>query len=79
MLAIDTAPSRFAFFTSGLELRVTGIDVIARLDDPGDYTLVITRPGAPAQTVAMIADATLDGLHVFSAHPLAPARGDPDG
>ena len=73
VLAIDTAPSRFAFFTSGLELRVTGIDVIARLDDPGDYTLVITRPGAPAQTVAMIADATLDGLHVFSAHPLAPA------
>jgi hypothetical protein len=73
VLAIDTAPSRFAFFTSGFDLRVTGIDVLARLSDPGDYTLEITRPGASPQTVTMSVDPTLGGLHAFSAHPLSPA------
>lgn len=73
ILTIDTAPARFAFFTSGFNLRVTGIDVVAKLDDPGDYTLVITRPGAAPRTVTLSVDGTLGELHVFSDHPLAPA------
>jgi hypothetical protein len=73
VLTIDTAPARFAFFTSGFNLRVTGIDVIAKLDDPGDYTLKITRPGAAPQTETMSVDGTLGELHVFSDESLAPA------
>lgn len=73
VLTIDTAPSRFAFFTSGFNLRVTGIDVIAKLADAGDYTLEITRPGVAApQTKIMHAGGTLGELHVFSDQALAP-------
>jgi hypothetical protein len=72
VLSIDIAPERFPFYTSGLDVKVTGIDVIAKLSDPGDYSLVIVRPGAAAATVPMTVDGTLGRLHSYSKHPLAP-------
>src|SRR5262249_16882783 len=73
VLTIDTAPERFAFFTNGLDIKVTGIDVVAKLSDPGDYSLVIDRPGAAEAVVTMSVDASLGGLHTFSLHPFAGA------
>jgi Tc toxin complex TcA C-terminal TcB-binding domain/Neuraminidase-like domain/Salmonella virulence plasmid 28.1kDa A protein len=72
VLTLETPPDRFPFFTSGLDIKVSGIDVIGKLGAPGDYTLVITPPGTPAQTVTMRVDPTLNGLHHWDAHPLAP-------
>jgi hypothetical protein len=73
ILTLDVSPSRFPFFTSGLDIKLTGIDVLAKLTDPGPYTLSITRPGAPPATVTMSVESTLGGLHTFHAHPLTPA------
>jgi hypothetical protein len=73
ILTLDLSPSRFPFFTNGLDIKITGIDVLAMLTDPGLYSLSITRPGAPPSTVAMGVEASLGGLHTFHAHPLTPA------
>jgi hypothetical protein len=73
VLAIDMSPSRFPFFTNGLDIKITGIDVLARLSDTGDYSLVITRPSAPAATVTMSVDSMIGGLHAYHAHPITPA------
>jgi hypothetical protein len=72
VLTLDTAPDRFPFLTNGLDIKVTGIDVLARLADPGDYSAVITRPGGPPLTLTMSVDSTLGGLHHAEARPLAP-------
>jgi len=72
VLTVDTPPEAFAFFTNGMDIKVTGIDVLAKLADSGDYTLVVIRPGASAQTVTMQTDPLLGGLHRWSADPLAP-------
>jgi hypothetical protein len=71
-LTVDTAPEKFPFFTRGLDLKVNGIDVFAKLSDAGDYALEISRPGGgPPQTVNLQADPSL-GVHHWGVHPLAP-------
>lgn len=72
VLTLDTPADRFAFFTQGMDITVTGVDVLAKLADPGDYTLELARPGAAARTVTMQADPLLGGLHHFSDEALAP-------
>lgn len=72
VLSIDMPPERFPFYTNGLDVKVRGIDVLARTADSGDYTLVITPPGGSAQTVTISADSSLNGLHHWSNQALAP-------
>jgi hypothetical protein len=72
VLTIDTPPDRFPFYTNGMDVKVSGVDVIAALTDPGDYTLVITPPGGAPQTVTLSADASLGGAHHWARHPIAP-------
>ena len=72
VLAIDTPADRFPFFTNGLDVKISGIDVIASMDDPADYSMVITPPGGTPRTVTLAADPTLGGAHHWSLHPLAP-------
>jgi Tc toxin complex TcA C-terminal TcB-binding domain/Neuraminidase-like domain/Putative peptidoglycan binding domain/Salmonella virulence plasmid 28.1kDa A protein len=72
VLGFDLDPGKFPFFTSGLDLKVNGIDVFAKLGDPGDYVLELLRPGAPPQTVTLEADASIGGVHHWGVHPLAP-------
>lgn len=72
VLTLETPPDRFPFFTDSLDIKVSGIDVIAKLSDPGDYTLVITPPTGPSQTVTMRVDPALNGLHHWSVNPLSP-------
>ncbi len=73
VLTLDMSRSRFPFFTNGLDIKITGIDVLAQLSGAGDYSLVITRPNAPVATVSMSVDSTIGGLHAYHAHPLTPA------
>ncbi len=63
VLSLDMAPERFPFYTSGMDIKVASLDVLATIADAGDYTLVITPPGGTPQTVTLPADATLNGLH----------------
>jgi hypothetical protein len=73
VLTIGTPPEGFAFFTQGLDLKVSEIDVLAKLAGTEDYTLVVTRPGAPtARTVTMEMDPVLTGLHSWTPDPLSP-------
>ena len=73
VLTIETPPEGFAFYTHGLDLKVTEIEVLAKLADTADYLLVMTRPGVPtAQTVALKVDPVLTGLHSWQAAPLTP-------
>lgn len=74
-LAFDLAPDRFPFFSHGLDLKVTGIDIYAKLADAGDYSLAIGRPGAPDEVVTLEADDALGGVHHWGRHPLAPKSG----
>jgi Tc toxin complex TcA C-terminal TcB-binding domain/Neuraminidase-like domain/Putative peptidoglycan binding domain/Salmonella virulence plasmid 28.1kDa A protein len=74
-LAFDLAPDRFPFFSHGLDLKVTGIDIYAKLADAGDYSLAIGRPGAPDEVVTLEADDELGGVHHWGRHPLAPKSG----
>jgi hypothetical protein len=73
VLTIDTPPERFPFYTNGMDVKVVGIDVIASINNPGDYTLVITPPGGAAQTQTLTVDGTLGPAHHWGVHPLAPA------
>jgi peptidoglycan hydrolase-like protein with peptidoglycan-binding domain len=63
LLTIDMPPDRFPFFTYGMDLKVSGIDVIASTVTAEDFTLVITVPGGTPQTVTLVADPTLNGVH----------------
>jgi hypothetical protein len=54
VLAFDLGPSRFPFFTHGLDIGVKGIDVYATLAGSGSYTLELTRPNGPAQTLTLV-------------------------
>ncbi|MGA9141405.1 MAG: neuraminidase-like domain-containing protein [Methanocella sp.] len=68
VLTLEISPDRFPFFTYGLGIRITGIDFIARLSDPGDYTLLVTLPGGTAAQppITMSPDSVLAGLHSFA-------------
>jgi peptidoglycan hydrolase-like protein with peptidoglycan-binding domain len=72
VLVLDTEADRFAFFTRGMDIKVTGVDVVAKLVG-GNYTLELTRPGVstPA-TATMEPDAALGGLHHWADEALAP-------
>jgi hypothetical protein len=72
VLTLEMPPDRFPFFTTGLDIKVTGIDVLGRLADPGDYTLVLTPPGGAPSTLTMSVAGDLGGLHHADAHPLTP-------
>ena len=63
LLTIEMPPDRFPFFTSGMDIKVAGIDVLANTIDATDYTLVIAVPGGVPQTVMLSADPTLNGVH----------------
>jgi hypothetical protein len=64
VLAFDIAPDRFPFFTHGLNIKITGIDYIAKLSDAGDYILEITPPGGSARQITMSVDQHLGTCHV---------------
>ena len=72
ILTLDMAPDRFPFYTSTMDIKVSGIDVLAKTADASDYTLVITPPGGAAQTVTFSADASLNGVHHWSNPSLSP-------
>jgi peptidoglycan hydrolase-like protein with peptidoglycan-binding domain len=72
LLVLPTPPDLFPFFTTGLEIKVAGLDLLGRLADPGDYTVEITPPGGAPQEVPMPADPTLGGLHHATIEPLNP-------
>ncbi len=72
VLNLPTPPERFPFYTSGLDLKVTSIDVLAKTSDSGDYTLVVTPPGGSATSVTFAADATLGGVHHWENLNLSP-------
>ena len=55
-----------------MDLKVCGIDVIARTTDGGAYDLVLTPPGGTAKTVTVNPDPTLDGANHY-ATTLSPA------
>jgi hypothetical protein len=63
VLTIDMRPDRFPFFTSGMDIKVAGVDVLAQATDADDYTLVIATPGGAPQTATLSADPTLNGVH----------------
>jgi peptidoglycan hydrolase-like protein with peptidoglycan-binding domain len=73
VLTIETPPEGFAFFTQGLDLKVTEVEVLAKAAGTADYPLVVTRPGVPTpQTNALKVDPVLTGLHSWVAAPLTP-------
>ena len=72
VLALPTPPDRFPFFTTGLEIRVTGVDLLGTLADPGDYTVEVTPPGGAPQAVPLTADPSLGGVHHAAIDPLTP-------
>jgi hypothetical protein len=62
-LTLALPPERFPLFTRGLDIRVVAIDVVATIADTDDYTLELTPPSGPPQTVTLSPDATLGGAH----------------
>jgi hypothetical protein len=48
VLTIQTPPERFPFFTRGMGLQATAIDVVAKTANAASYDLVLTPPGAAA-------------------------------
>jgi hypothetical protein len=72
VLTLDMGTERFPFFTSGMDIKIGGIDVLANTADSSDFTLVITPPGGVTNSVTFRADATLNGVHHWSNTALAP-------
>jgi hypothetical protein len=72
VLNLPMPPERFPFYTYGLDLKVTGIDVLAKTSDGSDYTLVVTPPGGNPTSVNFLADATLGGVHHWENLNLSP-------
>ena len=67
VLTLDIGTERFPFFTSGMDIKISGIDVLANTADSSDFTLVITPPGGTSdQSATFSADATLNGVHHWS-------------
>ncbi|MEU1812641.1 Tc toxin subunit A-related protein [Micromonospora aurantiaca (nom. illeg.)] len=62
VLTIPTPADDFAFFTRGLDLTATEVDVLSKLDGT-EYELVLGRPGGPDVVTAIRPDSTLNGLH----------------
>jgi hypothetical protein len=63
ILTLEMPPERFPFFTSGMELKVRSLDVLARTADTEPYTLVLSTPSSITKTVTVNPDSTLAGMH----------------
>jgi hypothetical protein len=64
VLTLDIGPNRFPFFTYGADIKVDGIDAIAKLSDAGPYHLFVTPPRAVNATdVTMTVQAPFGGTH----------------
>ena len=72
VLTIATSPDRFPFFTNGMDIKVSGIDVISGLSYSDPYDLEITPPGGTALSKTLSVDSELGGVHRWSAYPLTP-------
>ena len=72
VLTVTTPPERFPFFTSGMDLRARGLDVIAKTAEASDYTLVVTAPGGAPNTITFPADPALADAHHVNV-PISPA------
>ncbi|HEU5381439.1 MAG TPA: hypothetical protein VFV38_38945 [Ktedonobacteraceae bacterium] len=72
VLNLPMPPERFPFYTYGLDVKVTSIDVLAKTSDSGDYTLVVTAPGGSPNSVTFSDDATLGGVHHWENLNLSP-------
>ena len=59
VLSMATAPERFQFFTRGMDLKVTSLDVIVVTGDTGTWTLQLTSPTGTALPVPTNPDMTL--------------------
>jgi hypothetical protein len=71
-LTIEMPPERFPFFTNGLDIKVGGLDVLAKTRDSEDYTVEVTPPGGGPVTATMSADAALGGVHHWVSPPFTP-------
>jgi hypothetical protein len=63
ILTVATPPERFPFYTRGLKLTVSSVDVFTNTIDSGDYNLELTTPAGVTQTVTMRAEPMLNGVH----------------
>jgi peptidoglycan hydrolase-like protein with peptidoglycan-binding domain len=69
VLRLDIGPERFPFFTYGGEVKVDGIDAIAKFSDTGPYHLFVTPPkAANAIDVTMTVQAPFSGVHWGEEH-----------
>jgi len=64
VLTLDLGPERFPFFTYGADIKVGGMDAIAKFSDSGPYHLFVTPPkAANATDVSMTVQAPFNGAH----------------
>jgi hypothetical protein len=64
ILKLDIGPERFPFFTHGADIKIDGLDAIAKLSDDGPYHLFVTPPkAATAADVKMSVQAPFSGAH----------------
>jgi len=64
ILTLDIGPERFPFFTYGADIKIDGLDAIAKLSDSGPYHLFVTPPKAANGTdVPMTVQAPFTGAH----------------
>jgi hypothetical protein len=71
ILQFDSATNRFPFFTRGLQLTATSIELVAKLKDPGTYVAKITPPGSAALTPnpALTKDGVYGAMHHWGPNP----------
>jgi hypothetical protein len=64
VLTIDIGPERFPYFTYGADIKIDGMDAIAKLSDAGPYHLFVTPPkAANATDMKMTVQAPFSGVH----------------
>jgi peptidoglycan hydrolase-like protein with peptidoglycan-binding domain len=75
VMVFDTAPTRFPFFTRGMQLTATSVELIAKLKNAGAYTAQLTLPGGTtlAPNPSLTADNVFGTMHHWGPTPFAPA------
>jgi peptidoglycan hydrolase-like protein with peptidoglycan-binding domain len=73
-LLFDTAPGRFPFFTRGLQLNATSIELIAKLSDTGPYVATLIPPGSAALSPnpTLTQDGAYGAMHHSGPTPFSP-------
>jgi hypothetical protein len=62
-LALDLPEQRFPLFTRGKALKVSKVDLIARINSDNDYTAVLSPPLAIGDTITLTKDSLFGTLH----------------